>query len=606
MTFYTASLIREGYQQIGTSIIYSKIGFESIKYSDGDDTENNLLRILKEANDVSILSTELPLQCVDWVTQYHLSSTRANLLRPFEQLLKESDVVELGAGCGAVTRYLGEVSKSVVAVDGSLKRCEINAERLRDLENVDIVASELSNFETQAQFDVVVVVGVLEYSGLFFDGPEPHLEFLKRAATLLRPGGKLILAIENKVGLKYFAGAKEDHVGISMFGVENRYKAEGVKTFSRSELISLAAAAGFSRTFVHAPVPDYKLTRAVISEEGLASEYFDSSELFAQLTYSDPQLPMNPGFNLPAAWQTIGKAKLEKEFAHSFLIECTLDQLQHSSLIGKLAFWYGSDRKPGFLKEKVFTKTDQESKILVSQNKLSQDTQMELSQAFWQRAEPDSDYIVGEPVSRKFSKLFLEDNWQISDFQSEVLNFLENCKEWAEARGYRWPESAEPSALIQKHFVDLIPRNTRITHSGQFEVFDLEWEAYQEIELGYLMFRIVNDAVMSASFSYSWDGAPERVTCRETIFEVLDRLGVEKERAQEYMGLEYELQQFVSITSRTQQEFFETFARPLVRWNERDGLIVERDGLIVERDGLLRSLSWRVTNPFRKIVGLFK
>ena len=36
---------------------------------------------------------------------------------------------------------------------------------------------------------------------------------LQRVRSLLKPEGKLIVAIENQLGLKYFAGAPEDHLG---------------------------------------------------------------------------------------------------------------------------------------------------------------------------------------------------------------------------------------------------------------------------------------------------------------------------------------------------------------------------------------------------------
>ena len=40
---------------------------------------------------------------------------------------------------------------------------------------------------------------------------------------LLKPGGALIIAIENKMGLKYFAGYNEDHYLDPYVGIEDRY-----------------------------------------------------------------------------------------------------------------------------------------------------------------------------------------------------------------------------------------------------------------------------------------------------------------------------------------------------------------------------------------------
>lgn len=41
----------------------------------------------------------------------------------------------------------------------------------------------------------------------------PYRVFLDKINRHLKPNGKILMAIENKLGLKYFAGCKEDHVG---------------------------------------------------------------------------------------------------------------------------------------------------------------------------------------------------------------------------------------------------------------------------------------------------------------------------------------------------------------------------------------------------------
>ena len=47
---------------------------------------------------------------------------------------------------------------------------------------------------------------------------DPFVDYLKRIRTHLAPGGRLVIAIENRIGLKYWAGATEDHTGIYFEG----------------------------------------------------------------------------------------------------------------------------------------------------------------------------------------------------------------------------------------------------------------------------------------------------------------------------------------------------------------------------------------------------
>src|SRR5690606_2397858 len=72
-------------------------------YSDGDQVEQALLRAVEACQDRSVLSPELARQVHDWPTLYYFSPRRANLLRPFASLLR-GRVLEVGAGCGAVSR----------------------------------------------------------------------------------------------------------------------------------------------------------------------------------------------------------------------------------------------------------------------------------------------------------------------------------------------------------------------------------------------------------------------------------------------------------------------------------------------------------------------
>jgi len=167
----------------------------------------------------------------DWPSLYHLSGTRANILRPFQRTLAGADVLEIGAGCGAITRYLGECGTNVLALEGSPRRAAIARSRTRDLENVTVLAERFDRLQCDCKFDVITLIGVLEYANLFTSGENPPLAMLERVRSLLKPEGKLIIAIENQLGLKYFAGASEDHLGQPMVGIEGRYRKDQPQTW---------------------------------------------------------------------------------------------------------------------------------------------------------------------------------------------------------------------------------------------------------------------------------------------------------------------------------------------------------------------------------------
>ena len=80
-----------------------------------------------------------------------------------------------------------------------------------------------------------------------------------------------MIAIENKLGLKYFAGCKEDHVGRMFEGIEGYKNTSGVETFSKRELEKLLDANGYHNYRFYYPYPDYKLPMAIYSDKFLPS-----------------------------------------------------------------------------------------------------------------------------------------------------------------------------------------------------------------------------------------------------------------------------------------------------------------------------------------------
>lgn len=160
--------------------------------------------------------------------------------------------------------------KRVVAIDLSKRRSTINAVRNGGMGNLEILVGNFEDIEIEEKFDYVTLIGVLEYSGYYISkGADPYEAMLKKVKKFLKPGGRLIIAIENKFGLKYWGGAAEDHTGGFFDGIEDYRKVDGVRTFSRPEITQLLKSAGFSENTFYYPMPDYKLPDTVYSDEFL-------------------------------------------------------------------------------------------------------------------------------------------------------------------------------------------------------------------------------------------------------------------------------------------------------------------------------------------------
>ncbi len=332
-------------------------------YADG--AEEDVLSALGKVADHSDGSDELFSHAVDWPTTYHFSPRRSNLLRPFE-ITKHHRVLEIGAGTGAVTRYLGERGAEVTALEGESIRAQAIAARCSDLANVEVVSGSLFDFEDPSGFDLVVIIGVLEYAGPATSDRRPQLDFLRHACSLLRPDGILVLAIENQIGLKYLLGYSEDHLNQPWAGVEGYPGNPAICTVPRATLGSLLGSCGLTSQRWYYPYPDYKLPRTILSES--AFDLPTAKEFVDQLV-GRPILDLaNPPSRFcddRACHRVFLDAGLGPEVANSFLVaaarhDAALDGITDNTAI---AWHFSSDRLKRWRRSQTVRRTDGELRL---------------------------------------------------------------------------------------------------------------------------------------------------------------------------------------------------------------------------------------------------
>jgi len=543
--------------------VWARSGYDSIAYSDGDSAENRLFEVVSNARDLSVLSSELRQHCTDWPTRYHLSSSRANVLRPFEETLK-GDILEIGSGCGAITRYLGECGANVLSLEGSLRRARIGRARTRDLTNVTVLAERFSDFETTETFDVITLIGVLEYANLFTSAPNAPLAILKRIKSVLKPGGQLFIAIENQLGLKYFAGALEDHVGVPMFGIENRYTANSVRTFGKLELQDLLKEAGFLQSSFLACFPDYKLPRSIVTEKGINNRGFDAASLACQSTAQDHLKPACRCFSSELAWPTIMRNGLGMDLANSFLV-CAGTELGDPQLNpSALAFHYSSERLPRFTKETRFV-LEPAGNIITIFRGLDHSHQHAPLKAQDQTGSvkfevpKKAPYVHGQTLSQSFVDIVTRDGWSFKELGCYFRVYLNILASIAGSDIKNLKESTLPGSLI-----DCTPNNLIKRNDEGFEFIDAEWSVSTEIPVRQLLFRSLLSVVFMPS-GYAKDQAEKIYTYQEFFLNIYRELGLLLEPKDLVSMLSVELD-FQEKVQGYKQEFFQntTFVNALM------------------------------------------
>lgn len=286
-------------------------------YSDGS-IEDEILEIFKSGKDIE----EVLKNDDRWAILYHLSPTRRNLLAwfPFD---KNETILEIGSGCGAITELFCDKLSHVTAIELSKRRSEINDARNNKCNNLEIFVGNLNDVVIEQQFDYVSLIGVLEYTRSFIKSEDPYGDLFRKVKRWLKPGGKLLIAIENKFGLKYMAGSAEDHSGRLFDSVEGYLDSNNrdwIETFGIEEFKALLSANGFEELAMYYPHPDYKLPEVIYSDQNLPSL---SSVLLPAPNYDQDRYCF---FNERTAFFNIIKNKRYPFFANSFFTVASLEK----------------------------------------------------------------------------------------------------------------------------------------------------------------------------------------------------------------------------------------------------------------------------------------
>jgi SAM-dependent methyltransferase len=306
-------------------------------------------RAIELARDLSDMSDELAELGSSWPAAADCARERGHLLRTLD-LGPEMRVLEVGAGCGAVARSLAERCALVDALEPNPLRARLAALRLADISSAQVIVGEIHDVPAEPTYDLIVLVGVLEYVG-GWRGLGERVSFLRDLCARLRPGGHVACAIENRLGVEYFAGQPDDHSGLLFQGVEDHPRPHPARTFARSELEALFTAAGLQPA-VFAVFPDYRFPRLLFSDALLESDA-------RPLAWRVPRFPSPPHPSHRAAavldeqrlWRGLVENGMGSQFANSFLVVASRDENQALWPSDLLAVFYSTGRRRAFATE---------------------------------------------------------------------------------------------------------------------------------------------------------------------------------------------------------------------------------------------------------------
>lgn len=510
---------------------YSKYPGEDF-YCDGT-VEDEMLDIVKKYSPVEY--AKVIEERRSWPILYHLSVLRENIV-DWIPMKKTDKVLEVGSGCGAITGALARKAGSVTCVDLSKKRSLINAYRHSECDNVTIHVGNFKDIEPELpkDYDYICLIGVFEYGQGYIGGQTPYHDFLNILLPHLAKGGRLVIAIENKYGLKYFAGCKEDHLGTWFSGIENYVDGGGVRTFSRRGLERIFRGCGVQEYHFYYPYPDYKFMTALYSDAYLPGK----GELTNNLRNFDRDRMLL--FDEKNAFDGIAEDGLFPIFSNSFIAVIGADfDVKYVK--------YSNDRAPEYaIKTEIGRSASGEISVrkypmcsaakehirgmAAAYDKLSERFQggmLEINRCELTDNKVECfagfEFVQGTPLSELMDRCLDRDDTE---------GFLNLFREYVKRIGYR---SEYPVADFDLIFANILVPNSAQWDKGKWTLIDYEWTFGKTIDVRELAFRAVYCYLME-------DDKRNKLN----LDLILNELGITEEDAENYREQEKNFQNFVT------------------------------------------------------------
>lgn len=200
---------------------------------------------------------------------YQLSKAREFLLDWYE-FQTDGCLLEIGGGCGSLSRMFAHKLRKVVSLEEKQEYAAINRRRNEKEKNLSVLVGKVDSVSIKEKFDYVTLIGTLEEASLYIDeecSDRMLLEWIRKNA--LKDEGKLILAIDNKTGMKYWAGAVEKYTQEAFGGINNKTEMYNKKMYSKQQVIKLLKETGYGEIQCYYPMPDYRFPTVIYSDDFL-------------------------------------------------------------------------------------------------------------------------------------------------------------------------------------------------------------------------------------------------------------------------------------------------------------------------------------------------
>ncbi len=236
-----------------------------------------------------------------------LSKIRENILNWYD-FKKNCNILEVGANFGEITGLLCENASKVISLESSLEKAKAIEKRHENFDNLEIIVGNLDDIELKQKFDYITLIGTLERKLSIVEAKEKLKFYIQKLLPYLNENGKIIIATDNKFGMKYITSLNEDGTILT----------NSDKAISKNDIINILDNLDLKYKKFYYVLPDYKLANVIYTDKYMPNQ----DNISRNFTYNDNQFV---SYNQTDAYREILKEDSSKFefFCSSFLIEAS-------------------------------------------------------------------------------------------------------------------------------------------------------------------------------------------------------------------------------------------------------------------------------------------
>ena len=165
-----------------------------------------------------------------------------------------------------------EKADKVVSVEFSKRRGEAIAKRHKSKENLEVIIGSLKDIKFEEKFDYITLIGMLEYAPIIYNTDDSFSDLLIYLKTLLKDNGKILIATNNKFGMRNWSTVEINDNNLEYDAVISQKDNNKCQLLTNNKLEKILEKANLGEKKYYYPLPDYKYTNVIFTKEFMPNE----------------------------------------------------------------------------------------------------------------------------------------------------------------------------------------------------------------------------------------------------------------------------------------------------------------------------------------------